>query len=302
MADMPSDFWAGWIVAITVTSFFALVWLVVDVYRDSGASDGSENEVWDETLREGATPAPIWWFWFILALMTVSVVYVMLYPGLGAYQGALKWSQGGRIVERFADYDAQFGATRQRLLGLPLAELAADHGAMQSAARVFNNHCSPCHGQDGGGQAGQFPDLSDDFWQWGKGEAQIIESIQSGRQAAMPAWQAVIGEQGIERLTDYVMALSLGHAPSADHAEGRELFGRYCVACHGPAGEGNPMLGAPAHNDAAWLYGGDRASVVESIAKGRNGVMPAFGARLDDTQIRLLAAWLSAGARAADQH
>jgi mono/diheme cytochrome c family protein len=37
--------------------------------------------------------------------------------------------------------------------------------------------------------------------------------------------------------------------------------------------------------------------VVESIANGRNGVMPAFGERLDATQIRLLAAWLKAGAQ-----
>jgi mono/diheme cytochrome c family protein len=34
-----------------------------------------------------------------------------------------------------------------------------------------------------------------------------------------------------------------------------------------------------------------------SIANGRNGQMPAFGARLDDAQIRLLVAWLQAGAR-----
>ena len=30
MADLPSSFWGGWIVAITVTSFVALVWLIPD--------------------------------------------------------------------------------------------------------------------------------------------------------------------------------------------------------------------------------------------------------------------------------
>ena len=71
-----------------------------------------------------------------------------------------------------------------------------------------------------------------------------------------------------------------------------------CVACHGPDGAGNPLLGAPALNDAIWTYGGERAEVVESIANGRTGVMPAFGTRLDETQIRLLVAWLKSGARA----
>ena len=27
--------------------------------------------MWDETLREGSKPAPVWWFWFILTLMIV---------------------------------------------------------------------------------------------------------------------------------------------------------------------------------------------------------------------------------------
>jgi cytochrome c oxidase cbb3-type subunit 3 len=302
MADMPSEFWSGWILVITITSFLGLVWLVVDVYRNGGQGAATEDEVWDETLREGAKPAPLWWFWFILALMAVSVVYVMLYPGLGNYRGALRWSQGGRIVERYADYDAQFGAQRRQVLSRPLADLAADPATMRSAWRAFNNHCTSCHGRDARGQAGLFPDLGDDTWQWGRDEAQIIESIRSGRQAAMPAWAAVAGTQGVERLADYVLALSSGDAESAAQAEGRALFLQYCVACHGPAGEGNPMLGAPALNDAVWLYGGERAQVVESVAAGRNGTMPPFGARLDDTQIRLIAAWLAAGARMPEIH
>ncbi len=70
----------------------------------------------------------------------------------------------------------------------------------------------------------------------------------------------------------------------------------YCAACHGPDGAGNAMLGASALNDDVWLYGGSLDAIRTSIADGRMGVMPAFGERLDDTQIRLLVAWLSAGA------
>ena len=297
MADMPSQFWAGWIVVITVTGFIGLIWFVRDVYRSGDQDAGTEDEVWDETLREGARPAPVWWFWFILALMTVSVVYVMLYPGLGAYQGVLRWSQGSRIAERFEDYEAQFGAARRRLQALPLAQLADDGEAMQSAWRVFNNNCTSCHGRDAAGQARLFPDLTDDSWQWGGDEARILETIRSGRQAAMPAWEPVIGAQGVEQVADYVLGLSAGDSGSLATVEGGALFQQYCSACHGPAGSGQPMLGAPALNDKAWLYGGDRAQVVQSIALGRNGMMPAFESRLDDTQIRLLTAWLSAGAR-----
>ena len=293
MADLPSDFWGGWIVTITVASFIALLWLVIDVYRSG--PDQNEDLVWDETLREGTKPAPIWWFWFILALMTISVIYVMLYPGLGSWRGALDWSMGSRIAERQVDYESQFGDVRRGLLRQPLATLAESEAAMTSAWHVFNNHCSSCHGRDAAGQAKKFPDLRDRAWQWGADESQIVATIHSGRQAAMPGWSAVVGEDGVEQLADHVIALSRSdHADPA--AAGGALFQQHCVVCHGAGGEGNPLLGAPALNDAAWNYGGERADVVESIANGRAGIMPAFSARLDETQVRLLAAWLKAGA------
>ena len=295
MADLPSEFWGGWIATITVASFVALLWLVIDVYRSG--PDGNEQQVWDETLREGAKPAPIWWFWFILALMTISVIYVMLYPGLGTWRGALGWSMGGRIEERFVDYEGQFGTRRRVILELPLAELANSNSAMRSAWRVFNNNCSSCHGREAAGQAQQFPDLTDAAWQWGSDESQIVETIHSGRQAEMPGWLAAAGEAGVSQLADYVLTLSSGEANTAAAAHGGTLYQQFCVACHGADGTGNPLLGAPALNDRLWTYGGERTQVIESIANGRSGTMPEFGTRLDETQIRLLAAWLKAGAR-----
>lgn len=295
MADLPSEFWGGWIAAITIASFVALLWFVVDIYRSG--PDGNEQQVWDETLREGARPAPLWWFWFILALMIVSIIYVMLYPGLGRWGGSLNWSMGGRIEERFVDYEGQFGTQRNLILKMPLAELASSKLAMRSAQRVFNNNCSSCHGRDAAGQAQQFPDLTDAAWQWGADESQIFETIHSGRQAAMPGWLSVAGEEGVGQVADYVLALSRGDGRAPTLVEGGALYQQHCVACHGPDGAGNSLLGAPALNDSVWNYGGDRSQVIESIANGRNGSMPAFGARLDETQIRLLTAWVKFGAR-----
>lgn len=295
MADLPSDFWGGWIATITVGSFLALLWLVIDVYRSG--PDANEQQVWDETLREGARPAPIWWFWFILALMVISAVYVMLYPGLGTWRGALNWSMAGRMEERFVDYEGEFGTQRRVILTLPLDKLARSDSAMRSAWHVFNSNCSSCHGRNAAGQAHQFPDLTDEAWQWGSDDSQVIATIHSGRQAAMPGWLEVAGEAGVGQVADYVLALSHGAAAGTAVEAGRAVFQQYCVACHGPDGAGNPLLGAPALNDRAWTYGGERAQVIESIARGRIGTMPAFGERLDETQIRLLAAWLKAGAR-----
>jgi cytochrome c oxidase cbb3-type subunit 3 len=55
---------------------------------------------------------------------------------------------------------------------------------------------------------------------------------------------------------------------------------------------GNAFVGAPNLTDDIWLYGGSKEALTTTITNGRNGIMPSFEKRLDDTQIRLLVAWL----------
>ena len=72
-------------------------------------------------------------------------------------------------------------------------------------------------------------------------------------------------------------------------SEGKRLFTLYnCVGCHfhGGGGIGPPLM------DARWIYGSDDASVFETIAKGRPNGMPAFGGRVPESQIWMLAAYV----------
>ncbi|MCC6295735.1 MAG: cytochrome-c oxidase, cbb3-type subunit III [Pseudomonadales bacterium] len=300
MADMPADFWSGWIILLSVVSFSGLVWLVLSVYfRRAGPERGQvtgEDPVWDENLHEGDNPAPFWWFWLLLAAMVFSVLYLMFYPGLGSYAGALKWSQGGQFAEHQRHFRDEFAAPRAALAGQDGATLAANPAAMAVAAKLFQEHCAACHGGDARGRAGLFPDLRDGDWQWGGSAEQIEQTIRQGRNAVMPGWQPVLAEPELRAVADFVATLPAG--AGAEHP-GRATFAQYCAACHGPSGDGNPLLGAPRLNDAIWLYGGTPEAIAATVAGGRNGRMPAFGARLDDLQIRLLVAWLTAPRQAA---
>lgn len=291
MSSLPGGFWAGWVTVLTVVSLLGLVWLIVGVYRrqDEDAAEIASH-VWDDTLREGTTAAPLWWFWLILALLATSVVYLILYPGLGSYKGVLEWSQGGRIAAGLERFDAEYGPERERIAAAPLDALRADATAMASAENVFVVNCGGCHGADARGQADAFPDLTDASWQWGGSEAEILASLTQGRTAAMPPWQS-LGNEALTALTDHVLALSQGTADSS--TTGAQLFAATCSACHGANGQGSPAMGAPTLNDDTWLYGGEPYQIRDSIARGRNGVMPPFGERLDATQIKLLVAWLT---------
>ena len=59
MADMPTDFWSGWIVVLTVVGLAGLGWLVYGVYFGDEDTTSVESHVWDGNLREGSAPVPI---------------------------------------------------------------------------------------------------------------------------------------------------------------------------------------------------------------------------------------------------
>ena len=59
---------------------------------------------------------------------------------------------------------------------------------------------------------------------------------------------------------------------------GQRLYMTYCTACHGSDAGGGP--GFPNLRDQDWLYGGQPENIKASIADGRNGAMPPWGAVL----------------------
>lgn len=293
VADLPTDFWGGWIAIITVVSLMGLVWLVLNVYFLGSKPARAEKHVWDETLREGINPPPIWWFWLILALLVVTVSYLTLYPGLGSFRGVLKWSQGGQLKASTARYEQEYGAMRQQWLKASINELRNDANAMSTASRVFKNNCATCHGVDARGQAAHFPDLTDEDWQWGGTPEQIKATIANGRNGVMPPWGAALGREGVFNVTEYVLKLSGRHRVDTNVARaGEAKFKQLCVACHGPEGKGNPTLGAPNLTDNVWLYGGSQLAVMTSISEGRQGRMPAQKDRLDEASTHLLTAYV----------
>ena len=70
----------------------------------------------------------------------------------------------------------------------------------------------------------------------------------------------------------------------------RNLFAANCSGCHGSDARG--ARGFPNLTDRDWLWGGDAATIKESIAHGRHGVMPAWGSVLGDTGVNEVASYV----------
>ena len=65
-------------------------------------------------------------------------------------------------------------------------------------------------------------------------------------------------------------------------AIGERLFLNNCAQCHGSDGRGGK--GFPNLTDTDWLYGNAPEAIVETLAKGRNGVMPPMAAAVGSPQ------------------
>ena len=291
MSQFTSAFWDYYIGLISVASIVACaVFLKTQSVRRGGETE-TTGHTWDEDLAEYNNPLPRWWSWLFYLTIVFSLIYLVLYPGLGSWRGALGWTQVKQLDDENARAQAAYGPLYDRFAALDVVALSKSPEALAVGQKLFLNQCAQCHASDGGGSRG-FPSLADRDWLWG-GEPQAIKaSITDGRNGVMPPWGAVLGEQGVQDAAHYVMSLSGGAADSIRVARGRELFGKTCVACHGAQGKGNPALGAPDLTDKIWLHGSGEAAISESIARGRTSQMPAHKGQLSEAKIRLLTAYV----------
>ncbi len=84
-------------------------------------------------------------------------------------------------------------------------------------------------------------------------------------------------------------------------ATAKNLFSASCAGCHGSDARG--AKGFPNLTDQDWLWGGDADRLLETIARGRHGMMPALGAVLGNDGVNKVASYvvsLSGGKAPAD--
>lgn len=292
MADFVSEFWSWFIIIPTVIGILVLFPLV---YLNQGQKQSGEADKmghsWDDDLEEYNNPLPGWWLNLFYITLVFGIVYLILYPGLGSFGGVLGWTSTQRYENELEQAEARYGPIFDQYQKTEIRALARNDEAMATAERLFVNYCAQCHGSDARGAPG-YPNLRDNNWQWGGEPGQIKETIMNGRNAAMPGWEAALGEDGLFNVTEHVLSLSgRQHDPSVA-ARGKEQYDQLCIACHGPQGKGNAAMGAPDLTDRTWLYGGSQKTVMASIAQGRQGRMPPHGDFLGEAKVHLLSAYV----------
>ncbi|MBW8269104.1 cytochrome-c oxidase, cbb3-type subunit III [Caldovatus aquaticus] len=280
------------------------------IEKDHITGTETTGHEWDG-IKELNTPLPRWWLMVFYATIAFSVLWMILYPSLpipGA-TGLTGWIAREAVTGEMQAHQARLEPMLARLRAATPEEIAADPElrafALAGGRAAFANTCAGCHGAGGQGAPGGFPSLADDDWIWGGSLEAIRTTILHGirntedeqtRQSQMPRFLAdgLLSAAQVNDVAEYVLSLSGRATDQAAAARGAAIYAENCASCHGERGEGNRELGAPRLSDQVWLYGGDKASVVRSIAFSRGGVMPAWQGRLDPAVINMLAVYVHA--------
>jgi len=298
MADFTSGFWSIYITVLTVLGIAGcgiLLWTqskATVTFNAKGEEVPTTGHEWDEGLAELNNPMPRWWMWLFYITIVFSVAYLVLYPGLGSFDGKLGWRSTGEYQEELKKADAQYGPIFAKYQQQDIKTVAADPQAHAIGERLFLTYCAQCHGSDARGSKG-FPNLTDNDWLHGGTPEKIEETILKGRHGQMPSMAAALGsDKDVENVAHYVLSLSGSAASDPIKAVfGKAKFGA-CAACHGADGRGNQMIGSANLTDKIWLYGGSADTIMETIRKGRDNTMPPWQDFLGDAKVHVLAAYV----------
>ena len=285
-----SSAWSWYIIIGTTLTLLACFWLIVWTNKQRASDEEiaeSESHVWDGNVRELNNPLPMWWLWLFVLTVIFSAVYLVVYPGMGGFEGTAGWSQAGQYDKEVAAAEERYGPIFAKYSGMEIEDMVGDEQAMNIGRSLYANYCSQCHGSTAQGARG-FPNLTDRDWLWGNEPADILHSINQGRNGLMPALGTALGDD-VDAMIAYVQGLSDGQDTSSPaHAK----YMTFCIACHGPDAKGNKLLGAPDLTNDTWLYGSSDAEIRKTLMEGRNGVMPAHANLIGPDRARILAAYV----------
>ncbi|WP_372991872.1 cytochrome-c oxidase, cbb3-type subunit III [Sulfitobacter sp.] len=275
--------------------------------KDDITGQSTTGHSWDG-IEELNTPLPRWWLWTLYLCIIWAILYSIAYPAWpmvsGATKGLLGWSTRANVAADIKAHEGKNADLVTALLATDMDALPTDPDlnryATARGGAVFRANCSQCHGSGAAGAKG-YPNLLDDDWLWGGEMADIEYTVRHGirndqdgdaRYSQMPAFGDMLEKPEIAAVVEHVVSLSNADYDAELAATGATVFADNCAACHGETGLGDRAQGAPNLADAIWLYGGDRATLTDTVINARFGVMPAWGPRLTEADVRAVSAYV----------
>ncbi len=266
---------------------------------------GTTGHNWDG-IEELNNPLPRWWLWTFYGTIVFALVYVILFPAWplvsGATSGLLGWSTRADAAAEISAVSTAQAPRMAALEKIDMAKLDQDPDlqgfANRAGAALFRANCSQCHGSGAAGAKG-YPNLLDDDWLWGG-------SIRMSPPPSATAFAApTTRTRAFRRCRPLARFWTRPRSPRwrpmwRRCRRGKTRWPGRAESCSPRIARvamaimprGTATVGAPNLTDAIWLYGGDEATITRTITRGPFGVMPAWGKRLGEAEVRALAAYV----------
>jgi cytochrome c oxidase cbb3-type subunit 3 len=181
---------------------------------------GDEHHEYDGIV-EHDNKLPLWWQLTLYGAIAFGLLY-----WFGRRLNAIDSPEQAYAQEVAAEHAAAAEQARARgtIDDAMLAAIARDPSTVAQGKEIFTSTCAPCHRPDGGGNIG--PNLTDSYWIHGGKPTDIYTDVNEGVPAkGMPTWGPVLGEQRLEAVVAYVIAIENTNVPGGKAPQG-ELAAR----------------------------------------------------------------------------
>ena len=110
-----SDFWSWFIIVIVVINLLGCAGLLL--WNNSISAEEAAKETTGHSfdgIVERNSPLPRWWLGLFIGTLVFACVYLVLYPGLGKFDGVLGWTSSDLKPVRFFKSGSVFLVIRAR--------------------------------------------------------------------------------------------------------------------------------------------------------------------------------------------
>ena len=145
---MMTTGWSIYVIVIVAINILGCVWLIwwTGKRRPGDPAPTDTSHVWDGNLTEYNKPMPKWWVNLFYITIVFAIVYLVWYPGLGAFAGVAKWTSAGEQARDKARDDAKLEATFAPYAGKSIDVIARDPKAVALAGRSSTTPAQPATG------------------------------------------------------------------------------------------------------------------------------------------------------------
>jgi cytochrome c oxidase cbb3-type subunit 3 len=169
-------------------------------------------------IQEFDHPLPKWWLVTFYGTIIFAAMYIGYFHfGSGPSQEA-ELENDLAAIQKLAPPPASSDDLTAKAMAM-----MGDEAAKAAGKVAYLGKCAACHGNLGEGGIG--PNLTDNFWIHGDGQAaSVVKVIVEGvAEKGMPAWGAIIPPEETSQLTAFIASLKGTSPPNPKAPEGAEV-------------------------------------------------------------------------------